>query len=156
MMAPALVFLAWGVVLSGVPFCTAAPAVTEKDAQDQSDPALPIFAPPIIPLLPPDFPRLVPQPVLPICALRPIKPCFTYTATTTLLACPRIPCPKPKEPPICPLIVRITAVAVPCSDLCCPVTPTAFVTTPCPGCPTGCVIRPTPRPSRPAAWKPQP
>ncbi|AEO66531.1 2a966bb7-59bd-4934-9aa4-07e17b4d67a6 [Thermothielavioides terrestris] len=64
--------------------------------------------------------------------------CYTATVTTVPLDCPRIECPTQNI--YCPLYIKETTVAVPCSTDCCPTTPTHTVTTKCPGCKTGCVI----------------
>ncbi|KAL2020453.1 hypothetical protein VTK56DRAFT_8419 [Thermocarpiscus australiensis] len=64
--------------------------------------------------------------------------CYTYTLTTTPIKCPSLPCPTQTGPIVCPQLVKVTTISVPCSTDCCPVTPTEYVTNSCPGC--GCVI----------------
>ncbi|KAK4251338.1 hypothetical protein C7999DRAFT_28068 [Corynascus novoguineensis] len=73
--------------------------------------------------------------------------CYTATVTKTVkptkpTSCPQYECPPPKDDPImCPMYIKVTSVAVPCSTDCCPSTPTSTVTTTsCPRCTTSCVI----------------
>ncbi|KAH6632171.1 hypothetical protein F5144DRAFT_244329 [Chaetomium tenue] len=70
--------------------------------------------------------------------------CYTATTTTTAVPtiCPMIKCVAPTDPIMCPMVIKVTTVSVPCSTDCCPRTPTATVTEKgrCPGCTTGCVI----------------
>jgi len=88
------------------------------------------------------FPTALP----PTCIGFGTKPSACYTATTTKTVtptiCPLIKCVPPTDPIMCPMIIKVTTVAVPCSTDCCPHTPTATVTEKgkCPGCTTGCVV----------------
>ncbi|KAK4044199.1 hypothetical protein C8A01DRAFT_31807 [Parachaetomium inaequale] len=69
--------------------------------------------------------------------------CYTATTTKTVTPsiCPLIKCVAPTDPIMCPMYIKVTTVAVPCSTDCCPQTPTATVTkSACPTCTTGCVI----------------
>ncbi|KAK3318176.1 hypothetical protein B0H66DRAFT_227070 [Apodospora peruviana] len=66
-------------------------------------------------------------------------PCYTHTTTTS--KCPTKPdCSTVSTPHACPLVIKVTTISVPCSTDCCPTTPTKYVTAPCPGCLTSCVI----------------
>ncbi|KAK4184835.1 hypothetical protein QBC35DRAFT_38817 [Podospora australis] len=87
-----------------------------------------------------DAPILTLGPLPDICSIGAAKPsCFTHTTTVTPK--PRTTkCPVPSDPIMCPMIVRITTIEVPCPNACCPKTATKTVTAKAPGCVTGCVI----------------
>ncbi|KAI1377749.1 hypothetical protein F4677DRAFT_46650 [Hypoxylon crocopeplum] len=61
--------------------------------------------------------------------------CYTYTRTAQAPTCPTLSCaPRPTDV-ICPLVIRVSSVTVPCATDCCPTTPTSYVSTgPCPTC----------------------
>ncbi|KAG7287533.1 hypothetical protein NEMBOFW57_007045 [Staphylotrichum longicolle] len=114
-----LVFLG---VLAGV--CSAAPAPAEAD---------PVFS----------FIDLPPSCIGFANGAIKTPSCYTATTTKTVVptSCPKIKCAVPSDPIMCPMYIKVTSVAVPCSTDCCPKTPTATVTKKvCPTCTTGCVI----------------
>ncbi|KAI0171832.1 hypothetical protein GGR52DRAFT_443656 [Hypoxylon sp. FL1284] len=61
--------------------------------------------------------------------------CFTHTRPAPSPTCPLLSCRPPPTDAICPEIIRVSSVTVPCATDCCPTTSTKYVSTAaCPTC----------------------
>ncbi|XXG98515.1 hypothetical protein Hte_004839 [Hypoxylon texense] len=66
--------------------------------------------------------------------------CYTYTREAPSPTCATPSCPPRPTDAICPLIIEVSSVTVPCATDCCPTTPTSYVSTgACPTC-ADCVV----------------
>ncbi|XDG09505.1 hypothetical protein ABKA04_009120 [Annulohypoxylon sp. FPYF3050] len=61
--------------------------------------------------------------------------CYTYTRTVQSSTCPTLSCPAQPTDRICPEIIKVSSVTVPCATDCCPTTTTSYVSNgACPTC----------------------
>ncbi|KAI4870075.1 hypothetical protein F4820DRAFT_320078 [Hypoxylon rubiginosum] len=67
--------------------------------------------------------------------------CYTYTREAPSPNCPIPSCPPRVTDAICPQIIEVSSVTVPCATDCCPTTTTSYVSTAaCPTCAGNCPV----------------
>ncbi|KAI0390946.1 hypothetical protein F5Y17DRAFT_36343 [Xylariaceae sp. FL0594] len=61
--------------------------------------------------------------------------CYTRTSVVPAATCPTLSCAPPPSTQVCPLIIKVSSVTVPCATDCCPTTATSYAASgPCPSC----------------------